>query len=453
MDFSMDLDKQIEKAADLLGKTAAQEWEVMALFTEQLSIAVRGDEVDKFQQSKSGGLALRVKDQGRLGFSYLMGSGEGGALETAVAEALAAAQASDLEDEAGLGRPQPLPEAPDVYDPALKAEPLEAKKQRALDLAEAARRAHPKVLHVYPAEIGETHARLRLLTSHGLDLSHKSTTCSAMANAVAGDNGQQEMAWEYDVCRFLADLDAGKVGAEAGRRAAACLGAQPVMDGRYDVILENQVAMEFLSLLGASLLGDNVVKGRSLLASKMGQKVLSGMVTLADDGLMPKGIATGAFDDEGTPTANKILVDQGVVQSFVFDRFWGARHGVPSTGNAVRPGLKAPPQVGFTNFYIKPDQGDLEDLAAGLDRGLLITEVMGAHTADPVSGHFSLGATGLLVEGGKITRPVKSIAVAGQVVELFASVKAVGGDLRFLGGTGSPSLLVAGMSVSGPGQG
>jgi len=448
----MDLDKQIEQAADLLGKTPAHEWEAMALFTEQLSIAVRGEEVDKFQQSKSGGLAIRVWSQGRLGFSYLMGSGAGGALETAVAEALAAAQASDLEDEAGLARPMPLPQAPDVYDPALKAEPLDAKKQRALAMAEAARQAHPKVQHVHPAEIGETYAQLRLLTSHGLDLSHKSTTCSAMANAVAGENGQQEMAWEYDVRRFLADLDAIKVGSEAGRRAAACLGAQPVSDGRYDVILENQVAMEFLGLLGSSLLGDNVVKGRSLLASKMDQKVLSELVTLVDDGLMPKGIATGAFDDEGTPTATKILVADGIVRGFVFDRPWGARHGVPSTGNAVRPGLKAPPQVGFTNFYIKPGQGGLADLAAGLDRGLVITEVLGAHTADPVSGHFSLGATGFMVENGKITRPIKSIAVAGQVVELFASIKAVGGDLRFLGGTGSPSLLVAGMSVSGPGQ-
>lgn len=449
----MDLDKQIEQAASLLDKTEAQEWEVMALATEQLSIAVQGEEVDKFQQSSSSGLAIRVKSEGKLGFSYLMGSGAGGALETAVAEALAAAQASDFEDQAGLARPLPLPDAPDVYDPALKEEPLEAKKQRALDMAQAARQAHPKVQHVHPAEIGENHAQVRLVTSHGLDLSQRNTTCSAMANAVAGDNGQQEMAWEYDVRRFLADLDPVMVGAEAGRRAAACLGAQPISDGRYDVILENQVAMEFLGLLAASLMGDSVVKGRSLLAASLDKKILSGLVSLVDDGLMPKGIGTGPFDDEGTPTSTKTLVEDGFIRGFVFDRPWAARHGVESTGNAVRAGLKAPPQVGFSNLYLKPGQGGLEDLASGLDRGLVITEVMGAHTADPVSGQFSLGATGFLVESGKITRPVKSIAVAGQVVDLFASIKAVGGDLRFLGGTGSPSLLVAGMSISGPGQG
>jgi PmbA protein len=449
----MDLDKQIEHAADLLNKSQLQEWEIMTLGTEQLSIAVQGEEVDKFQQSSSSGLAIRVKSQGKLGFSYLMGSGAGGALQSAVDEALAAAEASDFEDEAGFAHPMPLPDAPDVYDPALKEESLESKKQRALDLAQAARQAHPKVQHVHPAEIGENHAQVRLITSHGLDVSHRSTSCSAMANAVAGDNGQQEMAWEYDVHRFLTDLDATKVGSEAGRRAAACLGAGPVADGRYDVILENQVTMEFLGLLAASLLGDSVAKGRSLLASSVDKKVLSDLVTLIDDGLMPKGMGTSPFDDEGTATSTKTLIENGIVRGFVFDRPWAARHGVASTGNAVRAGLKAPPHVGFTNLYLKPGQGNLEDLAAGLDRGLVITEVMGAHTADPVSGQFSLGATGFLVENGKISRPVKSIAVAGQVVELFASVKAVGGDLRFLGGTGSPSLLVAGMSVSGPGQG
>lgn len=448
----MDLEKQLEQAVDLLKKAKADEWEVMALANEQISIAISGEEVDKFQQSASQGLALRVVKAGKLGFSYLMGSGSNGALQTAVEEALAAAQASDFEDTAGLARPMPLPEAPEIYDPALKAEPLEAKKDRALAMSQAARQADPRVQHVHPAEISESHAQVRLITSHGLDLSQQSTSCSAMANAVAAENGQQEMAWEYDVRRFLADLDPAQVGAEAGRRAVASLGAEPVADGHYDVILESQVAMEFLGLLGSSLQGDNVVKGRSLLAAKVDQKVISDLVSIVDDGLLPKGIGSGPFDDEGTPASTKSLVENGVVRGFVFDRPWGARHGVESTGNAQRPGLKAPPQVGFSNLFIKPDQGSLQDLAAGLDRGLVVSEVLGAHTADPVSGQFSLGASGFLVERGKITRPVKSIAIAGQVVELFKSIKAVGSDLRFLGSTGAPSLLVAGMSVSGPGQ-
>jgi PmbA protein len=445
----MDLDRELERAADLLSRRGAQEWEVMSLRQDQLSVAVRGEEVDKFQQSASQGLALRVVAEGRLGFSFLLGQDPGGALETAVDQALAGAKASDLEFAAGLARPADPPEVGGLFDESLAAEPVEAKRQRALDLAGAARRADPRVVHVHPAEVAESASRVRLVNSHGLDLSRRGTAVTAVAQAVAAEGEQQEMGWEYDSRRFLADLDPEAVGAEAGRRAAAFLGAGPVADGRYPVVLENQVAAEFLELLAASLSGENVVKGRSLLARRRGQRALSEAVTILDDGLLLRGLGTAPFDDEGTPAAAKTLVHRGVVEGFIFDRLWGAAAGEATTGNAVRAGLKAPPGVGFSNLRLAPGEGGAAELAAGLERGLVITEVMGAHTADPVSGEFSLGAAGTLVENGRLTRPVRSIAIAGQVVELFASVRSVGADVRFLGRTGCPSLLVEGLSVSG----
>lgn len=120
-----------------------------------------------------------------------------------------------------------------------------------------------------------------------------------------------------------------------------------------------------------------------------------------------------------------------MVRGFLFDLAWASRAGSRSTGNSLRSSLKLPPGVGMTNLYLQPGQGGLDELAAGLDRGLVVTEVMGMHTADPVSGEFSLGASGHLVEAGRITRPVKSIALAGNLLDLFKSVEAIGGDLRF----------------------
>jgi PmbA protein len=271
-----------------------------------------------------------------------------------------------------------------------------------------------------------------------------------MATAVAEADGEQEEGWDGQSRRFWSDLDLEAVGAEAGRKAAAFLGAGPVADGRYEVILTSEVAADFLDLLASSLMGDNLVKGRSLLAGRLGQQVVSPLVTIVDDGLMPRGLGSALFDDEGTPQGTKALIDQGVVKGFVFDRLWGARQGQASTGNAVRGSLKAPPGVGFTNLYLKPGQGALADLAAGLKRGLVISTILGGHTADPVSGQFSFGAAGHLIEDGRLTRAVKSIALAGQVVELFSAVRALGGDLTFHGRTGAPSVLVSGVSVSGP---
>ncbi len=446
----MDMERLIDQARLLLDKSGAGQWEVMAARADGLNIGVRGEQVDKFQQSSSLGLAVRLVKDDRLGFSFAMGQ-EAQGVARAVEEALASAQAADPEPALSLAGPVPAPEGDlDLFDDSLAAEPLEAKIQRAREVAAAAKASDPRVRHVHPAEVSETRAEVMLATSLGLTQRHRATRVSAMANALAEEGGVQEEGWEARSRRFWSDLDLAEVGRTAGRKAADFLGAGPVADGRYEVILTSEVAADFLDLLASSLQGDNLVKGRSLLAGRLGERVASPLVSVIDDGLLPRGLGSAPFDDEGTPQANKALVEGGVLKGFVFDRLWGARQGLASTGNAVRPSLKAPPSVGFTNLYLKPGQGSLTDLASGLKRGLVISVILGGHTADPVSGQFSFGAAGHLIEDGRLTRPVKSIALAGQVLDLFSAVQKVGGDLCFHGRTGAPSVLVSGLSVSGP---
>lgn len=444
----MDLREQLDQAQSLLARAGVDEWEVLAVGSQSLSIGVRGQEVDKFSQAHSQGLALRVLRGGRLGFSFVLGGGPEG-LQRAVTEALASAEAADPQEGLSLAPPASLPSEPQIFDPSLEGEPLEAKVERARQVAMAARGVDPRVTHVHPAEYGEDSTLVLLRNSLGLELGQRSTRVAAMANAMAGQGGQQEEAWESDSRRFLGDLDVEAVGRSAGAKAVALLGAGPVADGRYDVILQNQVAADFLELLASSLLGDNVAKGRSLLAGRLGEPICSPLVSVLDDGLYPRGLGSAAFDDEGTPQARKALVTGGVLRGFVFDRLWGARCGAVSTGNSVRASLKSPPGVGFSNLYLEPGPHAPQELTRQMGRGLIITDVLGGHTADPVSGQFSFGAAGHLVEGGQVTRAVKGIAMAGQVLELFGAIQALGSDLRFFGRTGSPSLLVQGMSISG----
>ena len=445
----MDLQNLLDNASSLLEKSSAQEWEALVCRTDGLGVSLRGRELDKFQQSSSLAVALRVVKDKKLGFSYVTGGAEND-LGTAVEEALASAESSGLVQEAGLARPGAGYAKPEVFDPAIKEQTLDQRREKALALAEAAFGADERVVHIQPADLREAESRVLLRTSHGLDLEHRSSMVSAACVAMAAQNGEQEVAYEGQAKRFLADLDVEEVGRWAGKRAADSLGGKPEKDGRYSIVLENRVAMEFLDLLANSLLGDNLVKGRSLLAGKEGQKVLAGGLGIIDDGLYPRGLGSASFDDEGTAQATNILVEDGVLQGFVFDRLWGQKAGRQSTGNASRPSLKSPPGVGFTNLYIKPGSRGFEQLLADMGRGILITEIMGGHTADPVSGEFSFGAAGFLVEGGKLGAPVKSMAMAGQIVDFFKSVDAVGADLHFSGGSGSPSLLIRDVSLSGP---
>lgn len=444
----MALKAQMDAARAVVEKASVDQWELAGSEARTLTIAVKGGEVDKFQAAHTWGISIRVYVDGRPGFSYLMG-GEGPALEHAVRQAIASAAAADVDEHFCLASPaSDYPEV-EVFDPALPAEPTEAKLARAKTLLAAAKDYDPKVKHVHPAQVSEAEAEFVLQNSAGLDISRKSTRVSASAVAIAADGDEQEMDGEGDSARFLADLDEAWVGREAARRAVDSLAGGPVPDGRYPVILENRVAAEFLELLASSLQGDNLFKGRSLLAGRQGEQAMSPLITIIDDGLYPRGLGTASFDGEGTPSMAKTLVDQGVVKGFVYDLAWAARANQASTGNSVRGSLKAPPVVGMSNLYLEQGQGTLADLASQMNNGLIITDVMGMHTADPVSGEFSLGAAGRLVESGRIAGPVKSIAIAGSLLEMFNHISAVGGDLRFFGSLGCPSLLVSGLSVSG----
>lgn len=438
----------MELARAALQNSGADAWEIAAVHSESVSIGVRGSEVDKFQESTSSGLALRVIANQRPGFAYVIG-GDPAGIERAAQEALASAAASDPEPGFSLAAPVDDPPQVEVFDPELAAEPVEAKVAKAKQLAATALAADPRVVHVQPAEYGSAVSTVRLWSSEGLDFTHRGTNVSAGALAMAAGDDEQEMGWDSRSARFVAEIDCAALGAEAGRRAAAFLGARPVPDGRYDVILDREVAVQFLGLLAASLQGDSLLKGRSLLAGKEGQEVISPLLSIIDDGLYPRGLGSGSLDDEGTPMAKKVLVERGVLAGFIYDRLWGARAGRESTGNGMRGSLKGPPGVGFSNLYLEPGGKSQGELEADMGSGLVICEIMGGHTADPVSGEFSFGASGFLVENGQRARPVKSIAIAGQVLDIFSTVTAVGSDLEFSGRQGSPSLLLNGLSVSG----
>lgn len=444
------LREEVNRTRIALEKSGAEQWEIIASKSKSVTVGVREGEVDKHQASESLGLAVRVLKDQRPGFSYIYGAENQGDIDSAVELALASSRAADPEP--GLSFPDSDP--PEIlletYDPEVARDDVANMIRRAERLASAALSADKRMVHVHPAEVSSVVSRVLLCNSNGLSLCDAATRVSAGAAAVAADNGEQEMGWESRSACFLEDIDERAIGIEAGQKAAAYLGAKPVQDGRYDVVFTRDVATEFLDILADGLLGDNVIKGRSLLAGKMGRQLISPLVTIIDDGLMPRGLGSAPFDDEGTAQSSTVLFEQGLLRGYVYDRLWAGRAGAASTGNAVRPSLKGPPAVGFTNLHIAPGTGDQDNLIEQMNNGLIISYVLGAHTADPVSGEFSLGASGHLVQKGKIVRPVKSIAIAGQILELFNSVAAVGEDLRMFGRSGSPTLLVKDISVSGP---
>ena len=218
---------------------------------------------------------------------------------------------------------------------------------------------------------------------------------------------------------------------------------------RCPAVLDNHVAGEILEVLSQAFLAENVQKGKSLLAGRVGEELFSKLIRIRDDGTLKEGMGTAPFDGEGIPQQNTVLVEGGRLIGFLYDSYCAAKDKTIATGNATRGNSKNPPRMGVTNFFVENGTVSPAALVAGIDKGIMITEVLGMHTANPVSGDFSVGGAGFLVEHGAVTVPVKGIAISGNILDLFRHVDLVANDLRFFGPVGSPSLRISALDVSG----
>jgi PmbA protein len=198
------------------------------------------------------------------------------------------------------------------------------------------------------------------------------------------------------------------------------------------------------------LSSENVQKGKSLLAGKLGHHVISKNLDIIDDGVFYHGPGSRPIDDEGVPALRKVLVREGMLESFMYNSRTARKEGRESTGNAIRGRFSAVPSVGPLNLYINTTGKRMtkDEMLASVEQGLYIIEAMGMHTANPISGQFSIGVSGMWVEGGKPAYPVKEAVISGNVLDFFCGVTAIGDDLRFFGNIGSPSLLMGAIDIS-----
>ena len=456
----------IDQALTILKKKPIDGYEVYVLQSSHFDVESKEGKVESLQTSQYTGMAFRVLHHQRMGFSYAtfsnpshsVGQNHSRELDRVIEDAVRSAEATSADPCFDFApslktSPAPLP----IFDETLERISEKAKIEKAKSLEASAKSVDSeKIKKVRKASYGEVLSRTTLVNSNGFQFSYDHSLVSVSVTAVAEGAGDSEMGWDFDFSHFFDQLDVERVGRSAGTKALERLGGKRIPSGVYPVLIHNDVASEFLSLVSHSFLTDQVQKGKSPLRGKQGERFFSPLLTIVDDGLYSTGISTAPVDGEGVPSQRTPLVGQGVVTGYLYDRYWANRENqsstgsrVGSTGNSQRHGIKSPPGVGISNFFIEPGDLDLPKLMENLSRGVVIEEVMGLHTVDPISGDFSLGCAGEWVERGERVHPVKSIAVAGNLFEVFRKVIGVGADLRFFGGVGSPTLLVKDLLISG----
>jgi PmbA protein len=338
----------------------------------------------------------------------------------------------------------------EIFHPGLEERPLSQRGAIALAVERAAREADARVTHFRKTSYSDAEVTTFLATTSGVRASYRESFCGAMTSPVASAGGERQIGYHGEGARQLSDLDATRIGARAAQRAVEKLGAKPFATQKLPVVLDPWMAMSLLGAISPLFSADNVLKGRSLFAGKVGSRVANERVTIVDDARRRGGLRSTPFDGEGIPTTRQKLVDNGMLRGYLTNQKTARKMGTTSTGNARRGSYASPSRIGPSNFYVEAGMDDPQAMVAGLDRALAVTSLLNLHTIDPVSGEFSLGATGSYLEKGVRRDPVQGITIAGNLTQLLSSISGVGTDLVFgPSGIGSPTLVISELSIGG----
>ena len=407
--------------------------------------------VESLSDAGARGIGLRAFAGARSGYAYGTDLGDAGIADLARA-AHAAAAVADADEHAGLPEENGTADVPGLHSPELANWSTERKVDLALEVERAAR-AHPAVTQVETVVYSDADGSAAIANSRGFAASMEVTQAWAYASAFAGEVAALMTGLGLGLGRDPAALDPAAIGEEAGDRAAALVGATQPNSRRCPVVLDAFVAASFIAFIGGMVSADAVQRGRSLFADREGEEVAVPGFRLADDGTDPDGPGSAPFAGEGSPTRRTPVVEDGRLATFLFDSRTARRAGRRTTGNAGRGSYRSPPAVAPTNLMLEPGEASLEELVKRAGDGLFVTDVAGLHSGvNPVSGTFSVGASGRLIEDGELGRPVRELTIASDLVSMLRAIDGVGSESRWVpfgGSVKAAPLLIGEMAVSG----
>lgn len=414
------------------------------------TVRAHGGEIESFTSAVSAGIGVRVVRDHRQGFAWA-GTLDPDAIADALAEARDNATFAEPDEWVGLAEPDGVLPVPfDGFDPAVEAMESARKIEMALELERMVRAGDPRITGVRVATFSDSTSRFAVATSTGIAGAGRGAWCSMSALALAEDGDETYTGGGSTVGFRPDDLDLTEAADDAVLRATRLFGAKPAPSQRLTIILEPRIAATIVGLLGSTLTGERVLKGRSPFGDRVGESIATPALTLVDDPTDHRSYAADTFDGEGLACRRNELVVDGVLQGFLYDSASGRRAGRPSTGSAVR-GVTSTPSVGCQALAVAPGVGTFDSLLAGIDNGVYLQSMTGLHSGvNLVSGDISVGIEGLMVRNGELSEPVREVTIASTLQRMLLDIVAVGADVEWLpGGTGCPTLVIADVMLGG----
>jgi PmbA protein len=418
---------------------------------DEFSTLVRLGQVETLKESGSKSIGVRVFNGKRAASTHSSDFSRAG-LDRMLKSALELSKITSEDPFGGIPEPSQLGALSgdlDLYSSDVYSLPGPERIAYARRAEKAALDFDPRIKNSEGGSFDAATGHKILANSHGFVGEYRRSYCSVAAIPIAQDeNGAMQRDYWYSVSRNLDRLESPEhIGKVAAQRALRRLGARKVKTQEVPVIFDPLVATSILEHIFEGVNGDSVYRGASFLARKLGQKIAAPGVTVIDDGTMVGGFGTSPFDGEGIPTRRTLVIENGVLTSYLLNTYTAKKLGLQTTANASR-GLAGTPGIGPGNYFLQPGPRTPQQLIGDVKEGLYVTEFLGMGV-NLVTGDYSRGASGLWISGGELTYPVEEITVAGNLKNMFLNISEIASDLEFRGAVASPTLRIDGLTVGG----
>jgi PmbA protein len=443
-----------EIATDIVGRAiagGASTAECVVREGDEFSTVVRLGQVETLKESGSKSIGVRVFFGKRAASTYSSDFSRAG-LDRMLKSALELAKITSEDPYAGIPEASQLGSISgdlDLFYEDVYSLPGDQRIDYARRAEKTALDFDPRIKNSDGGSFDAATGHKVLANSHGFVGEYRRSYCSVAAVPIAQDeSGAMQRDYWFSVARSLGRLEPPEqVGRIAAERTLRRLGARKVKTQQVPVVFDPLVATSILEHIFEGVNGDSVYRGASFLAGKLGEKIAGDNVNVIDDGTMPGGFGTSPFDGEGIPTRRTVVIENGVLKSYLLNTYTAKKLGLATTANASR-GLAGTPGIGPGNYFLQPGTKTAKEIIAGISQGLYVTEFLG-HGANLVTGDYSRGASGLWISGGELAYPVEEITVAGNLKHMFFNISEIGTDLEFRGAVACPTIRIDGLTVGG----
>jgi len=417
---------------------------------EEFSAAVRMGELETLKDAGSRGAGLRVLIGRKMGSSYTSDLTPEG-IRQMVESAVYLAGLTTEDPHAGLPDPEELGKIQGdlaLFSNETANLPTEERIATAKRAEAAALGFDPRITNSEGASFDSSVSGRVFANSRGFAGFYRASYCSVSAVPVASENGAMERDYWFTMARDYRGLeDAESVGRIAAQRALRRLGAVKVETQNVPVIFEPRISRSLLGNLFEAVEGRSIYRNASFLAGKLGEQIAGENLTLIDDGTIPRLFGSSPFDDEGVPTRRTVVIDRGVLKSYLLNSYTARKLGLKTTGNASR-GITGNAGIGHGNFYLEAGTKSPEEILRGVKNGFYVTELIGSGV-NTVTGDYSRGAVGLWIRNGELAFPVSEVTIASTLQQMMNGIAEIGSDLEFRGSVSAPTIMIGEMTVAG----